>query len=108
MVDVLRSHRVMIEPGIAFPSRTTGFARLGYRGVWHPANTTLGFGAGLGSTIELFAPGAAPRPSAGGEVLLHVGACCKPGYVLVVGRYDRFFAGDARDVVTLALGLGIF
>lgn len=52
-----------------------------------------------------------PPPSVtslGPEVLLHIGKCCEPGYLVVVGHYDRFFASGPRDTFTIAAGLGFF
>jgi hypothetical protein len=107
-VEKHRGHRLLIEPGIAFPSRTTGFVRLGYRFIEHRASKSMGFGGGVGSTLELFAPTVTPRPSIGVEAVLHVGECCRPGYVNVVARYDRFFAGLEHDVLTFSVGLAFF
>lgn len=107
-VGTLRAHRIVIEPGLTFGARPTGFGRLGYRGVWHPSSSTWGVGAGIGSTIEIFAPGTTlPRPSLSPELLVHFGECCTPGYVVGIVRYDRFFAG-ARDAFTISLGLAFF
>ncbi len=106
--DELQAHRFVVEPGITFPHRTTGFVRFGYRAIWHRASRFVGLGAGVGTTLELFNPEHAPRPSVGGELLLHLGECCAPGYILVAARYDRFFAGAGLDVATLSLGLAFY
>ena len=49
----------------------TRFTRLGYRFIAHPGNANFGFGGGIGTTLELFAPTATPRPSIGIEAVLH-------------------------------------
>lgn len=106
--DEHRAHRFAIDPGLAFPSRTTAFVRGGYRYVHHAPRAGVGIGGGVGSTVEVFAPEATPRPSLGAEAILHVGECCRAGYVNVLARYDRFFAGPSRDAITLAIGLAFY
>ena len=53
-------------------------------------------------------PGSPWRASVSPEVLVHHGACCSSGYVTVALRYDRFFAGRDRDLVTVSLGLTFY
>lgn len=105
--DELPIHRVVIEPGFTFVERTTGFARGGYRAVWHPTGSFVGVGAGIGSTFEIFAPGPA-RPSLSPEIVVHLGKTGSPGFLMALARYDRFFAVDPRDTFTFALGIGFF
>jgi hypothetical protein len=102
-----RPLRTLIEPGLALSAPLTVFVRPGLRYVWHRPYRLLGLGAGVGSTVELRGPDGA-RASVGAELLVHAGACCAPGYVLVSLRYDRFFAGAGRDVLSVAAGLAYY
>ena len=102
-----RPLRTLIEPGLALSAPLTLFVRPGLRYLWHRPYRLLGFGVGAGSTVELKGPDGA-RASVGAELLLHAGTCCAPGYVLVSLRYDRFFAGAGRDVLSVAAGLAYY
>src|SRR5204862_288064 len=74
---------------------------------WHPTAFLLGFagfGVGLGTTLELARPRAVapgnkdPRASLSPEIVVQLGTCCSPGYVMLTTRFDFFFDGPATPV----------
>ncbi|MGI5864142.1 MAG: hypothetical protein ACOX6T_19100 [Myxococcales bacterium] len=103
----LKPIRLMLEPGIAWTTPLTLFVRPGMRFVFHPADWRLGIGAGVGSTLEARGPWGF-RASLSPELLLHWGRCCKPGFVTLSLRYDRFFAGEEHDAVTTSIGFSFY
>jgi hypothetical protein len=103
--DELQTHRVVIEPSLVVSERPVTFSvRPGYRAILHRAKSLWGFGAGVGSTLELLGRDA-PRPSLSPELLLHLGACCEPGYWVVAVRHDSLFTAHARGAWWLTFGL---
>ena len=97
-------HRLVLEPGIVVASRVLFYFRPGYRFVWHAAGGRTGFGAGLGSTVEIVGVPEV-RASVSPELLLHLGRCCRPGYLLVSLRYDRYWQGTGRNELTASVGI---
>lgn len=108
-VDVHRPHRAVLEPGVVSSTRGVGvFARPGYRYIYHPSDWVVGPGLGLGSTIEIAGNREPFRVGIGPEALLHFGHCCESSYFTFSVRYDRFFTGGVRDIVTGTLGYTFF
>jgi hypothetical protein len=108
-VDAHRAHRAMIEPGVISSNRGVGvFTRPGYRFIHHPSDWVVGVGGGLGSTVEIAGNREPFRLSISPEALLRFGHCCDSGYFTLAFRYDRFFAGGVKDVVTGSLGFVYF
>jgi hypothetical protein len=99
----------MLEPGIIAGSRGAGFfTRPGYRFIYHPSDWVVGAGGGLGSTIEIAGNREPLRPSLSPEAVIQFGHCCDASYFTMALRYDRFFAGDTRNVVWASLGYTFF
>jgi hypothetical protein len=104
-----KTHRLLVGPGFVASNRGLGvFTRPGYRFVLHPTDWVVGVGGGLGSTVEIAGNREPFRFSVSPEVLAHFGHCCEPGYFTLAFRYDRFFAGDTRDVFGSSLGFTYF
>lgn len=80
--EELKSHRIVLEPGLVLGNPPVIFVRPAYRFLWHPATSGIGIGAGVGSTWELTG-GLGVRGSASPEVVLQLGRCCGPGYALL-------------------------
>ena len=98
-----RPHRVLLEPGLT-PGDDRGlfWVRLGYRLLWHPASSSVGFGLGLGTTLH---PASLRErgPSLSPEAVVQLGSCCH-GFFTLAARYDRTFRGKQGDEVSLNLG----
>lgn len=108
-VALHRPHRAVLEPGIVSSSRGVGvFTRPGYRYIHHPSDWVVGFGAGLGSTIEIAGQREPFRIGIGPELLAHFGHCCESSYFVFAVRYDRFFNGNERNLLTATLGYTFF
>jgi hypothetical protein len=105
-VEEYKPNRLVLEPGFVLASPTVFFVRPGYRFLWHRLGWPLGIGAGLGSTLEVQA--GEVRASVSPEALVQLGECCRPSYLMFSIRYDRFFAGEQRDVFTAHVGLTYF
>jgi hypothetical protein len=104
-----KPHRLLLEPGIVSSNRGVGFfTRPGYRYIHHPSDWVVGVGGGLGTTIELSGNREPTRASLGPEGVLHFGRCCGPSYFTLALRYDHFFAGEVRDLVSTSLGYTFF
>jgi hypothetical protein len=103
----LKPIRLLLEPGLAFTSPTTLFARPGLRFVLHPPGWKTGFGGGVGSTIE-FAGTSGLRGSVSPELLLHWGKCCEPGFATFTLRFDRYFAGEDVNAVSAGAGFSFY
>jgi hypothetical protein len=101
-LDQLRTLRVVVEPGIVVDSAVSVFLRPGLRALWHRTTWRIGVGAGLGSTLSWGGGGRAASISP--ELILHVGRCCGPGYVLFSLRADRY-TGHAPDTAVASLSL---
>jgi hypothetical protein len=97
----LRSLRVVLEPGVVVRSPVSLFLRPGLRAIWHRSAWRIGVGAGLGATL-LWADRSRFAPSISPELLLHVGRCCGPGYLLVSLRADHY-AGREPDSAAASL-----
>lgn len=107
-IDKSRPNRLVLEPAIwAADAGTTFSLRPGYRFLWHPTGFLLGFagfGAGIGTTLELARPRVVPpgnkepRASLSPEIVIQLGTCCSPGYVTLTTRFDFFFDGPATPV----------
>lgn len=109
IVATHRPHRALLEPGIVSSNRGVGFyVRPGYRYVYHPSDWVVGFGGGLGSTIEIAGQREPFRMGIGPELLAHFGHCCESGYFTLAARYDRFFTGGVLNLVTGTLGYTFF
>ncbi len=106
-IDEYRSHRIVLEPGLVLGTPPVLFVRPGYRFLWHPADSLIGIGAGIGSTWELTG-GLGVRGSASPEFLLQLGKCCGFGFALLSVRLDYFFAATERTVVTTNLGITLW
>ncbi len=108
-VNLHRPHRVMLEPGIVASNRGVGvFVRPGYRYIHHPSDWVVGVGGGLGSTIEVAGNREPFRAGISPEALLHFGHCCESSYFTLAVRYDRFFTGNALNLLTGTLGYTFF
>lgn len=110
-VALHRPHRAVLEPGIVSSNRGVGvYARPGYRYIHHPSDWVVGFGAGLGSTIEIAGQRESFRIGLGPELLAHFGHCCESSYFVLAVRYDRFFSSksDVFDLLTATLGYTFF
>jgi hypothetical protein len=108
-VALHRPHRIVLEPGIVSSNRGVGFfTRPGYRYIHHPSDWVVGFGGGLGSTIEVAGQHEPFRIGIGPEVLAHFGHCCESSYFVLSARYDRFFKGDVLNLLTATLGYTFF
>lgn len=104
-----RFHRLIVEPGLVAGQRGAGvFTRGGYRFLYHPSDWVVGAGAGLGSTLELSGNREPVRASLGPEAVMQFGHCCDASYFTFAVRYDRFFAGEARNVLWGSLGFTFF
>lgn len=101
-LDELRTVRLIIEPGVVVGSPVSVFLRPGLRAIWHRTTWPIGVGAGLGSTLSWGGGGRAASISP--ELILHVGHCCGPGYVLFSLRADRY-TGHAPDTAVASLSL---
>lgn len=104
-----RSHRVLLEPGLIASQRGVGFfTRPGYRFIYHPSDWVVGAGGGLGSTVEVAGNREPFRASLSPEAVLQFGRCCEAGYFTLAVRYDRFFAGETRNILWGSLGFTFF
>jgi hypothetical protein len=103
--DDLANHRLLIEPYLWTADRRGDSSygmRPGYRFVHHQPNALFGLGAGLGTNLKIVRESF--RASAGCEAVFRFGRCCAPGYAVLALRYDRYFAGDGRDMFSATLG----
>lgn len=108
-VNNFRSHRALLEPGLVASTRGLGlFVRPGYRFIYHPSEWVVGIGGGLGSTIELAGNREPLRPSLGPEGVMQFGRCCDSSYFTFAIRYDRYFSGEARNILWGSLGYTFF
>jgi hypothetical protein len=108
-VALHRPHRAVLEPGIVSSNRGVGvFARPGYRYIHHPSDWVVGFGGGVGSTIEIAGQREPFRVGIGPELLAHFGHCCESSYFVLAVRYDRFFTGGVLNLLTATLGYTFF
>jgi hypothetical protein len=105
--DDHRPHRAVLEPGVVVASPVLFYVRPGYRLLWHAAEWRTGFGAGLGSTVQIVGVPTA-RASVSPELLLQVGRCCRPGYVLVSLRYDHYWQGTGRNELMASAGITLW
>lgn len=104
-----RPHRLVLEPGFATGNLGTGFfTRVGYRFLYHQSDWVVGIGGGVGGTFEIEGNSEPTRAGVSPELLVHFGGCCEPGYFLLAVRYDRFFDGVERDIVSGNLGFSYF
>lgn len=92
-VDNTYPFRALLEPGLLIDDRTVSlFLRPGARFVYQGATSPIGFGGGIGTMLEL--TGREPfRASVSPELLVRIGRCCEPGYVMLTARKEFFFAG---------------
>jgi len=103
-----KAHRIMLEPSVILGDLGIGVsARPGYRFIYHPTDWVVGFGGGLGSTLEVGNKEPA-RASVGPEVVLHFGHCCERSYFTLALRYDYFPAGTNHHVLGASLGYVYF
>ena len=108
-VALHRPHRAVLEPGIVSSNRGVGvYTRPGYRYIYHPSDWVVGFGGGLGTTIEIAGQRESFRVGVGPELLAHFGHCCESSYFVLAVRYDRFFSGGVLDLLTATLGYTFF
>ncbi len=112
---VVRKHipnRLMLEPAIVPVGGSTVamWIRPGYRLLVHPSTWAVGFGGGIGSTIDLFGfkNEPSPRASLSPEVVVHFGHCCDRGFFMLSLRTDIYFAGQDRAIVGGNVGYTYF
>jgi len=112
---VVRKHipnRLMLEPAIVpvGGSSVAMWVRTGYRLLVHPSSWAVGFGGGVGTTIDLFGfkNEPSPRASLSPEVVVHFGHCCDRGFFTLAFRTDVYFAGQDRVVVGGNVGYTYF
>lgn len=106
-VDEFRPLRLALEPGLVVRSTPVLFLRPGVRAIWHHSQSRVGVGAGLGSTLA-WSDGAGVAASISPELLVHLGRCCRPGYLLVTVRADRYFPRRQADTLTATVGLAFW
>jgi len=103
-VAVHQPLRVVLEPGLVLANHVSLFVRPALRYLWHPSTSSFGLGVGLGSSLEWtemdrFSLSVSP------ELLLHYGACCRPGYLLLALRLDEFI--PRREVTAFTANVGL-
>jgi len=81
--------RLVVEPGVVVRRPVTLFLRPGLRAIWHRSTWRVGFGGGVGSTLA-WIDGDRIAASVSPELTLHIGRCCRPGYVILNVRVDRY------------------
>jgi hypothetical protein len=106
VVNGHKIHRLMLEPGFVVGSNELGaggYARVGYRFLWHPTDWVVGPGIGVGSTGEVGVKEPI-RASVSPELLARFGHCCEPSYFILFTRGEFFFAGTNKVVFQVGLG----
>jgi len=89
VVNTLKPHRLMLEPGIITTSgQFGGYLRGGYRFLYHPTDWVVGPGLGFGATAETGKGVGSLRPMLSPEAVLHFGHCCEPSYFALTVRAD--------------------
>ncbi len=102
-------HQLMLEPAIVLGDLGIGVTtRPGYRFLYHPTDWVVGFGGGLGSTLEIAGNREPFRASVGPEIVLHFGHCCERSYFTLALRYDYFVAGRENHILGASLGYVYF
>lgn len=110
IVHTFRGHRLMLEPGIVLSTKGSGgYARPGYRFLYHPSDWVVGVGGGVGSTVDLGGnKEPSPRPSISPEALIQFGHCCDASYFTLTFRYDHYFEGSSVNILGGSLGYTFF
>jgi hypothetical protein len=109
VVNEHKAHRAILEPGVVSSNRGVGvFVRPGYRFLYQPSDWVVGAGGGLGSTIELTGNREPTRASLGPEAVIRFGHCCEPSYFTLAFRFDHYFAGEIRNILSGSLGYVFF
>mgnify|MGYP001612860871 FL=1 len=103
-VDEFKPHRLGLDTTLVIGKSTQFLLRPAYRFVWHPTDSWFGMGIGLGTSVQ-FAGAGDIRSSISPELVFHLGRCCRPFYLVVSVRYDRFFAGPRRNTVMTNIGV---
>jgi len=98
-----RPFRFVFEPGVAVMEEVSLFVRPGLRYLWHGSASSLGWGIGIGSTLEWtdmdrFSASVSP------ELLVQYGRCCSPGYMMVAVRLDAFVPRGEGTAITASVG----
>ncbi len=101
----VRPHRLGVEPGITLGDRKAFWLRPEYEFVWHPEKSSVGLVAGIGTT--LFIKDSGVDVSAGPEVGIRLGHCCRPMFLKLVVRYDGRLTGTAEPRHNLLFKLGL-
>ena len=103
VVSQMQPHRVVLEPGISFTTKTTWWLRPAYDYVWHAAGARFGFAASIGATVSL--RGSDVFTSAGPEIGLRYGRCCRPLYLSFGVRYDVSLTASKEQMFLVKVGL---
>jgi hypothetical protein len=83
------------------------YLRPGLRYVWHRSAWPFGIGAGIGSTLA-WTESQQGAASISPELLVHLGHCCEPGYIIVAVRADTFFPRRAPAALIANVGIAFW
>lgn len=106
-VQEFRSLRLVLEPGLVVRRPVSAFLRPGVRGLWHPSGARIGVGVGIGSTLA-WIDAARVAASISPELVLHLGRCCRPGYLLFTVRADRYLPRREPDTLIANVSLAFW